>query len=144
MDFEFNELQTSVQKMIKDFVEREIKPVAMEYELEDRYPSGIVEKMQELGFFGLTIPEEYGGGGMDEVCYAIAMEELSVGWMSVAGILGTHMMTSWMILHYGTDEQKKNYYALERRMNLLKILEKEHPEVKIVHGDCEKKLVFEN
>ncbi|MFL2932243.1 MAG: acyl-CoA dehydrogenase family protein [bacterium] len=109
MDFEFNELQTSVQKMIKDFVEREIKPVAMEYELEDRYPSGIVEKMQELGFFGLTIPEEYGGGGMDEVCYAIAMEELSVGWMSVAGILGTHMMTSWMILHYGTDEQKKNY-----------------------------------
>ena len=109
MDFEFNELQTSVQKMIKDFVEREIKPVAMEYELEDRYPSGIVEKMQELGFFGLTIPEEYGGGGMDEVCYAIAMEELSVGWMSVAGIFGTHMMTSWMILHYGTDEQKKNY-----------------------------------
>ena len=109
MDFEFNELQTSVQKMIKDFVDREIKPVAMEYELEDRYPSGIVEKMQELGFFGLTIPEEYGGGGMDEVCYAIAMEELSVGWMSVAGILGTHMMTSWMILHYGTDEQKKNY-----------------------------------
>lgn len=109
MDFEFNELQTSVQKMIKDFVEREVKPVAMEYELEDRYPSGIVEKMQELGFFGLTIPEEYGGGGMDEVCYAIAMEELSVGWMSVAGILGTHMMTSWMILHYGTDEQKKNY-----------------------------------
>ena len=99
MDFEFNELQTSVQKMIKDFVEREIKPVAMEYELEDRYPSGIVEKMQELGFFGLTIPEEYGGGGMDEVCYAIAMEELSVGWMSVAGILGTHMMTSWMKLH---------------------------------------------
>ena len=109
MDFEFNELQTSVQKMIKDFVDREIKPVAMEYELEDRYPSGIVEKMQELGFFGLTIPEEFGGGGMDEVCYAIAMEELSVGWMSVAGILGTHMMTSWMILHYGSDEQKKNY-----------------------------------
>ena len=109
MDFEFNELQTSVQKMIKDFVDREIKPEAMEYELEDRYPSGIVEKMQELGFFGLTIPEEFGGGGMDEVCYAIAMEELSVGWMSVAGILGTHMMTSWMILHYGSDEQKKNY-----------------------------------
>ena len=65
--------------------------------------------MQELGFFGFTIPEEYGGSGMDEVCYAIAMEELSVGWMSVAGILGTHMMTAWMILNYGTDEQKKTY-----------------------------------
>ncbi len=109
MDFEFTELQLSVQRMMKDFVDREVIPIAMEYELADRYPTPVVEKMRELGFFGLTIPEEYGGSGMDEVCYAIAMEELSVGWMSVAGILGTHMMTAWMILHYGTDEQKKSY-----------------------------------
>ena len=109
MDFEFTELQTSVRSMMKDFVDREIMPIAMEYELADRYPTPVVEKMRELGFFGFTIPEEYGGSGMDEVCYAIAMEELSVGWMSVAGILGTHMMTAWMILHYGTEEQKKTY-----------------------------------
>ncbi len=95
--------------MMKEFVEREVMPIAMEYELEDRYPTPIAKKMKELGFFGFTIPEEYGGSGMDEVCYAIAMEELSVGWMSVAGILGTHMMTAWMILHYGTEEQKKTY-----------------------------------
>ena len=109
MDFQFTELQKSVREMMKDFVAREVMPIAMEYELADRYPTPAVEKMKELGFFGFTIPEEYGGSGMDEVCYAIAMEELSVGWMSVAGILGTHMMTAWMILHYGTDEQKKIY-----------------------------------
>ena len=109
MDFQFTELQMSVQRMMKDFVNREVIPIAMEYELADKYPTPAVEKMQELGFFGFTIPEEYGGSGMDEVCYAIAMEELSVGWMSVAGILGTHMMTAWMILNYGTDEQKKTY-----------------------------------
>ena len=63
----------------------------------------------ELGLFGFTIPEEYGGSGMDEVSYAIVMEELSVGWMSVAGILGTHMMTAWMRLNPGTVEQKKTY-----------------------------------
>jgi alkylation response protein AidB-like acyl-CoA dehydrogenase len=95
--------------MMKDFVDREVRPIAMEYEHEDRYPTPAVEKMQELGLFGFTIPEEYGGSGMDEVCYAIAMEELSVGWMSVAGILGTHMMTAWMILNYGTEEQKNTY-----------------------------------
>ena len=109
MHFQFTELQTSVQRMMKEFVDREVMPIAMEYELADKYPTPVVEKMQELGFFGFTIPEEYGGSGMDEVCYAIAMEELSVGWMSVAGILGTHMMTAWMIQHYGTDEQKKTY-----------------------------------
>ena len=109
MHFQFTELQTSVQRMMKEFVDREVMPIAMEYELADKYPTPVVEKMQELGFFGFTIPEEYGGSGMDEVCYAIAMEELSVGWMSVAGILGTHMMTAWMILNYGTDEQKKTY-----------------------------------
>lgn len=109
MDFEFSELHRSVRAMMKDFVDREVRPIAMEYEHEDRYPTPAVEKMKELGIFGFTIPEEYGGSGMDEVCYAIAMEELSVGWMSVAGILGTHMMTAWMILNYGTDEQKKTY-----------------------------------
>ena len=109
MHFEFTELQKSVQRMMKEFVDREVMPIAMEYELADKYPTPVVEKMQELGFFGFTIPEEYGGSGMDEVCYAIAMEELSVGWMSVAGILGTHMMTAWMLLNYGTDEQKKTY-----------------------------------
>ena len=109
MHFQFTELQQSVQRMMKEFVDREVMPIAMEYELADKYPTPVVEKMQELGFFGFTIPEEYGGSGMDEVCYAIAMEELSVGWMSVAGILGTHMMTAWMLLNYGTDEQKKTY-----------------------------------
>ncbi len=109
MDFELTEVQHDVQRMMKDFVDREIRPVALEYEVEDRYPTPIVEKMQELGLFGFTIPEEYGGSGMDEVCYAIAMEEISVGWMSIAGVLGTHMMTAWMINRYGTGEQKKTY-----------------------------------
>jgi alkylation response protein AidB-like acyl-CoA dehydrogenase len=109
VDFEFSELHRSVRAMMKDFVDREVRPIAMEYDHADRYPTPAVEKMKELGIFGFTIPEEYGGSGMDEVCYAIAMEELSVGWMSVAGVLGTHMMTAWMLLNYGTDEQKKTY-----------------------------------
>ncbi|MDA0999234.1 MAG: acyl-CoA dehydrogenase family protein [bacterium] len=109
MDFQHTDLQRSARQMFKDFVDREIRPIAMEYELADRYPVEAVEKMKELGFFGLVIPEAYGGGGMDEVCYAIAMEELSVGWMSVAGILGGHMMTAWMIMNHGTDEQKDTY-----------------------------------
>ena len=92
-----------------ELVDREVRPVAMEYELEDRYPVPIVEQMRALGFFGFTIPEQYGGSGLDEVCYAILMEELAIGWMSLAGILGTHMMTAWMILHYGTDEQRDAY-----------------------------------
>jgi alkylation response protein AidB-like acyl-CoA dehydrogenase len=106
VDFQFDEVQQSIRRMVKEFVDREVRPVAMEYELEDRYPTPLVERMRELGFFGFTIPEQYGGSGLDEVCYAILMEELSVGWMSLAGILGTHMMTAWMILHYGTDEQR--------------------------------------
>ncbi len=109
MDFELTELQRSVRQMMKDFVDREVRPIALEYEVEDRYPEDVANKMKKLGFFGFTIPEKYGGSGMDEVCYAIAMEELSVGWMSVAGILGTHMMTAWMILHYGTEEQRRAY-----------------------------------
>jgi len=94
VDFQFDEVQQSIRHMVKAFVDREVRPVAMEYELEDRYPAPIVEQMRELGFFGFTIPEQYGGSGLDEVCYAILMEELSVGWMSLAGILGTHMMTA--------------------------------------------------
>ena len=109
MDFQFDDVQQSIRRMVKAFVDREVRPVAMEYELEDRYPTPIVEKMRELGFFGFTIPEQYGGSGLDEVCYAILMEELSVGWMSLAGILGTHMMTAWMILHFGTDAQRETY-----------------------------------
>ncbi len=109
MDFQFDEVQQSIRQMVKAFVDREVRPVAMEYELEDRYPTPIVEKMRALGFFGFTIPEQYGGSGLDEVCYAILMEELSVGWMSLAGILGTHMMTAWMILHFGTDAQRETY-----------------------------------
>jgi len=109
VDFQFDEVQQSIRQMVKAFVDREVRPVAMAYELEDRYPAPIVEQMRELGFFGFTIPEQYGGSGLDEVCYAILMEELSVGWMSLAGILGTHMMTAWMILHYGTGEQRDAY-----------------------------------
>ncbi|MEK6708975.1 MAG: acyl-CoA dehydrogenase family protein [Nitrospinota bacterium] len=109
MNFEETDLQRSVRQMAKDFVDREVRPIAMEYELADKYPDPIAAKMRALGFFGFTIPEGFGGGGMDEVCYAILMEEISVGWMSVAGILGTHMMTAWMILTYGTGEQQQTY-----------------------------------
>ena len=109
MDFELNEVQRQVQRTIREFVDKEVMPVASGYEHKDEYPHPLVDRIKELGLFGFLIGEEYGGSGMDYVSYAVMMEELSRGWMSLGGVIGSHGMTAWIIETYGTEEQKRRF-----------------------------------
>ena len=101
--------QTEILKAVRSFVEREILPVATELEHADEYPTEIVEGMKEMGIFGLMIPEEYGGLGESLLTYALAVEEIARGWMSVSGIINTHFIVAYMLLQHGTEEQKQQY-----------------------------------
>jgi len=101
--------QTEILKAVRQFVEKEILPVATELEHKDEYPTDIVEGLKELGLFGLMIPEEYGGLGESLLTYALAVEEIARGWMSVSGIINTHFIVAYMLLQHGTEEQKQKY-----------------------------------
>ena len=100
------EVQRDILATVHDFVEKEILPVATELEHADEYPYKIVEGMKQLGLFGLTIPEEYGGLRESLLTYALVVEEIARGWMSVSGIINTHFIVAHMIVQHGTDEQK--------------------------------------
>src|SRR5207302_6849689 len=86
-------------------------PVASEYEHADRYPEQLVEQMKAMGLFGVTIPTDYGGLGLDIVTYARIVEEVSFGWMSLTGILNTHFITATLIANEGTADQKERWLA---------------------------------
>jgi alkylation response protein AidB-like acyl-CoA dehydrogenase len=101
--------QTEILKAVRTFVNEKIIPVAQQLEHADEYPTEIVEGLKELGLFGLMIPEEYGGLGESLLTYALAVEEIARGWMSVSGIINTHFIVAWMLLQHGTDEQKQHY-----------------------------------
>lgn len=109
MDFTFSEEQLAFRTVMRDFVEKEIKPVASEWERSGRYPTEIVQGLKDLGLFGMTIPEEFGGLGLDMVSFSIVFEELARGWMGIAGILGSHSLACWMINKHGTQEQKQKF-----------------------------------
>ena len=104
-----NEEQAELIKLVREFVEEQIIPVATEMEHKDEYPQEIVEAMKEMGIFGLMIPEEYGGLGESLLTYALTVEEIARGWMSVSGIINTHFIVAYMLLQHGTDEQKQKY-----------------------------------
>ena len=106
---ELTEDQEAVVKAVREFVEQEVFPVADEMEHRDEFPDKIVEQFKEMGLFGLTIPEEYGGAGMDVMTYALVVAELSRGWMSLSGILNTHFMAAYLLRVHGTDEQKQRW-----------------------------------
>jgi alkylation response protein AidB-like acyl-CoA dehydrogenase len=101
--------QKAITEMVRQFVDKEILPTAEEYDHEDKFPEPIVEQMKELGLFGVTIPEEYGGMGLDLTTYAMIVEELSRGWISISGVVNTHFIGSYLLLKFGTDEQKEKY-----------------------------------
>jgi butyryl-CoA dehydrogenase len=101
--------QREIVETIRDFVDREVRPTAAALELADEFPDALVATMRELGLFGLTIPEEHGGLGLDLSTYALVQIELSRGWMSLSGVLNTHFMAAWMINSFGTEEQKHRY-----------------------------------
>jgi alkylation response protein AidB-like acyl-CoA dehydrogenase len=99
----------AVVATVREWVEREVYPVASEYEHADEYPAPLVEDMKRLGLFGVTIAEEYGGLGLDLLTYVLIQIELSRGWMSLSGVLNTHFISAWMIAAYGTEEQRGRY-----------------------------------
>jgi len=109
MDFSLNDEQRLFRDTIRDFVAKEIEPVAQEWEATDRYPTEIVETMKEMGLFGMMVPEEYGGLAIDYVSYAIVFEEISKSWHGVAGTLGSHSLACAVIAKHGTEEQKAKY-----------------------------------
>ena len=101
--------QREIVGMVRDFVEREIIPVAHQLDHDDVYPDGIVKQMKQLGFFGFAISEAYGGAGLDYATYAMVCEEIARGWMSITGIINTHFIVSYLIEQFGTDEQKQRF-----------------------------------
>jgi alkylation response protein AidB-like acyl-CoA dehydrogenase len=107
--FALTDEQREILATVRSFVDKEVLPVATELEHADAYPQRIVDGMAGLGLFGLMIDEEYGGLGASLLTYALAVEELSRGWMSVSGIINTHFIVAWMIAHHGTPEQKAHY-----------------------------------
>ena len=100
------DVQQDILRTVREFVNDEIIPVATELEHRDEYPTKIVDGMKELGVFGLMIPEEYGGLGESLLTYALCVEEIARGWMSVSGIINTHFIVAYMLMRHGTEQQK--------------------------------------
>ncbi|NMI00662.1 acyl-CoA dehydrogenase family protein [Pseudonocardia acidicola] len=103
------DIQQEILSTVKTFVDKEILPYANELEHADTYPQDIVDGMKEMGLFGLTIPEEYGGLGESLLTYALVVEQIARGWMSVSGVINTHFIVAYMINQHGTAEQKQRY-----------------------------------
>ena len=109
MDFELTDEQRLFRQTLREFADKEIVPVASEWERTGRYPAEIVRRLQELGLFGLNVPEEYGGLGADRVSYALAFEEIARAWLGAAGLFGPHSVACWLIARNGTHQQKERY-----------------------------------
>jgi butyryl-CoA dehydrogenase len=103
------EVRREIIETVRRFVARDVVPVAANLEREDRFPAEIVEQMRGLGLFGVTIPEAYGGLGLDLLTYIGIIEELAAGWMSLTGIVNTHTMAATLVMHHGNDEQKQRW-----------------------------------
>ncbi|MFC9154741.1 acyl-CoA dehydrogenase family protein [Streptomyces bauhiniae] len=98
-----------VVKTVADFVDKEVKPVVQELDHTNTYPEALIEQMKRLGIYGLAIPEEYGGNPVSMPCFVLVTEELSRGWMSLAGAMGSHTVVAKLLTHFGTEEQKRRY-----------------------------------
>ena len=103
------EARSQIVALVRDFVRREVEPVAAELDREDRVPHDLIDQMKELGLFGITVPEEYGGLGLDYTTFASIFEELSMGLMSLSGAIGTHHILTYVLTHYGTEEQRERF-----------------------------------
>ena len=103
------EARTQIVNMVREFARRELEPIADQYEREDIVPFDVIDKMKEMGLFGITVPEEYGGMGLDYTTFAMIFEELSKTWMSISGVIGTHHIMTYIIANFGTDEQKQRF-----------------------------------
>jgi alkylation response protein AidB-like acyl-CoA dehydrogenase len=106
---EFSDEQKAITEMVHQFADEQILPNAEHYDHEDAFPEPIVDQMKELGLFGVTIPEEYGGMGLDLTTYAMIVEELSRGWISISGVINTHFIGSYLLMKFGSEEQRQKY-----------------------------------
>src|SRR6476646_8259402 len=107
--YEKTDEQKAITEMVRQFVDEQILPQAEHFDHEDEFPEAIVEQMKELGLFGVTIPEEHGGMGLDLTTYALIVEELSRGWISISGIVNTHFIGSYLLMKFGTEEQTQKF-----------------------------------
>jgi len=113
MQLELNDNQKLIQKMVREFAEKEVAPIAAELDKKEEYPTKTLEKMAKLGLLGIIIPPEYGGAGLDTISYTIVVEEISRKCASTGVITSVHnSLTAWPIIKYGTDEQKKKYLPI--------------------------------
>ena len=103
------EARSQIVNLVKDFVRREVEPVAAQLDRDDTVPLDLIDKMKELGLFGITVPEEYGGMGLDYTTFALIFEEMSKSFMSITGAIGTHHIMTYVLTHYGTEEQKRHF-----------------------------------
>ncbi|MGV0739921.1 acyl-CoA dehydrogenase family protein [Mycobacterium syngnathidarum] len=101
--------EQTIVETVRDFVDRQVRPVVRELEHANTYPEALIETMKEMGIFGLAIPEPYGFAAVSMPCYAQVTEELARGWMSLAGAMGGHTVVSKLLLQFGTEEQKQKY-----------------------------------
>jgi isovaleryl-CoA dehydrogenase len=106
---ELTEDEAAIVALVREFVDRDVKPVVRELEHADTYPQELIERMKQLGVFGLAIPAPWGDASVSTPCYAAVTEELSRGWMSLAGAMGGHTVVAKLLLAYGTEEQKDRY-----------------------------------
>jgi alkylation response protein AidB-like acyl-CoA dehydrogenase len=104
---DLTDLQKEILATVRTFVDKEILPNANELEHADEYPEQIVAGMAEMGLFGLMIPEEYGGLGESLLTYALVVEQIARGWMSISGVINTHFILAYLLMRHGTDSQKQ-------------------------------------
>jgi alkylation response protein AidB-like acyl-CoA dehydrogenase len=104
-----DDVRGEIVEVVRRFVAKEVTPVASELERDDRFPTEIVDRMRELGLFGVTIPQSHGGLGLDLLTYTGVIEELAYGWMSLTGIINTHTMAATLVMLHGNEEQKQRW-----------------------------------
>ena len=112
MDQHQADTRAQILATVRDFVQREVVPCAAQHDLEDSYPHNLVDRIKELGLFGITIPEEYGGLGLDYTTFAMIFEEMAKGWMSITGPIGTHSILADVLTKFGSEEQKQTWLPL--------------------------------
>ncbi len=106
---DYTDEQKAIIEMVRQFADEQIIPNAEHYDATDTYPEPIVEQLKELGLFGITVPEEYGGLGLDLTTYCMVVEELSRGWISISGVINTHFIGTYLLMKFGNEEQKQKY-----------------------------------
>jgi alkylation response protein AidB-like acyl-CoA dehydrogenase len=100
-----NTEQELILKTVRQFVAKEVIPVASEMDHRNEYPHELVRQMQQMGLFGLNIPEEYGGAAIDTTTFAMVFEEISRGWLGLAGVIGSNSVMCDVVVRFGTEEQ---------------------------------------